>query len=88
MLNTEFPYPVNTADTIHFLNAKDWNLSLFEHEKEILIYDGDQLQIGVSSKEEAQAFLAGAFLATFYGAELDDIQEELKTLPKDQATGP
>ena len=85
MVNTEFPYPVKTADTIHFLNRKDWNLSLFEHEKEILIYDGDQLQVGVSSKEEAQAFLAGAFLATFYGADLEDIKDEVQSLSSDQA---
>ena len=87
MVNTEFPYPVKTTDTIHLLNAKDWNLSLFEHDESlILIYDGDQLQIGVTSKEEVQAFLAGAFLATFYGAELEDIKDELKSPSKDQAT--
>lgn len=85
MVNTEFPYPIKTAHTIDLLNSKDWNLSLFEHEKEILIYDGDQLQVGVSSKEEAQAFLAGAFLATFYGADLEDIEDELKNVSSDQA---
>ncbi len=85
MVSTEFPYPVNPADTVELLNAKDWNLSIFEHEREILIYDGDQLQIGVSSKDEAQAFLAGAFLATFYGAELDDIKDEFKSLSQEKA---
>lgn len=84
MVNTEFPYPVKTVDTIDLLNGKDWNLSLFEHEREILIYDGDQLQIGVSNKEEAQAFLAGAFLATFYGADLEDIEDELKSISSDE----
>lgn len=38
----------------------------------------------VSSKEEAQAFLAGAFLATFYGADLEDIKDEVQSLSSDQ----
>jgi hypothetical protein len=73
----QFPTPADLQHMIALLNSKDWNLSMVEKEGCINVLDGDQLQFVAETKQELQAFLYGAFLATYEGKPIKQIVDEV-----------
>jgi hypothetical protein len=78
MGKANFPMPDDLTETVSLLNATGWNLSLLEQSDSIRIYSGDQLMFTAFSTEEAEVFLAGCFLSTFSGRNLQEIRDEVK----------
>ena len=78
MGTAKFPLPENISETLSLLSPTGWNLTMVEHNGNIRIISGDQLVFTAHSPEEAEAFLAGCFLATFMGNSLQHIQDEVQ----------
>lgn len=74
----KFPLPANLQDAIDLINASEpWNVWLDEHDQGINLVFGDQLKFTARTREEAEAFVAGFFLATFYGNSLFQIRQKI-----------
>jgi hypothetical protein len=73
MGTANFPFPSSLQQAIEALNQQDWNLSVIAGGRQVYIRDGDQLQFTAGTMEEAAAFVAGIFLATYEGRSLNDL---------------
>lgn len=73
-----FPLPTEMHEVINMLNASHiWHTWLTMDEGGIDVIDGDQLMFTAHTLGEAEAFLAGCFLATYLGKDLKQIRQEL-----------
>ena len=73
-----FPSPAGIPEPIELLNATHlWHIQLHVRGATFAMVDGDQPVFTATTKEEAQAFVAGCFLATFLGKDLKQITQEL-----------
>ena len=80
MGSARFSLPESLEETTDLLNAtQTWKLTLTIDGAKTKVIDGDQLMFTANNAEEATAFLAGCFLATFSGKSLAQIREELRT---------
>ena len=73
-----FPLPEEIHEVIALLNASHvWHTSLRVDEGGTYVIDGDQLMFTAQTHGEAKAFLAGCFLATYFGRDLKEIKQEI-----------
>ena len=73
-----FPLPAEIHEVINLLNASHiWHTWLRVDEGGIDVIDGDQLMFTAHTQGEAEAFLAGCFLATYLGQDLKQIKQEI-----------
>ncbi len=73
-----FPLPAEMHEVIDLLNASHiWHTWLTVDEGGIDVIDGDQLMFTAQTQGEAEAFLAGCFLATYLGKDLKQIKQEI-----------
>jgi hypothetical protein len=61
-----FDIPQGMQDIIAILNASDlWNVTVVRRDERLYLYDGDQMVFVADTQQETNAFLSGAFLATY-----------------------
>jgi len=73
----QFPCPTTITETIELLNqlTEDWSLTVLHGHNKLYVFDGDQVLFVAPSREEVAVFLAGIFLASFHGQDLDGLRE-------------
>ncbi|HKO23199.1 MAG TPA: hypothetical protein VJY65_00505 [Chloroflexota bacterium] len=78
MGKVRFPLPADIGEIVALLNASQlWNATLSSEDGALVLYDGDQPMFEAATAHQMKDFLAGCFLMTFNGADLDQIRHDI-----------
>jgi hypothetical protein len=73
-----FAFPVNVKEAVDLLNDpdRDWSSTVMMKDETLYVFGGDQVMFVANTRQEVLDFLAGMFLATFHGEDLNEIRSE------------